>query len=330
MGKKILIGCSGIIVVLGLLAAVAVHIWGPTYGAAVLGRPVFLLPPTPERYAAVVLDTAQQRGVYASSPEFTRARAAAEEAADQADEIAEIHDELDAALLAAGGKHSRLIAPDEREEDLATPSRQPAVTLEGAVAVATVPAHRVEDDAQDYADTLSRGIDDAVEQGACAVIVDLRGNNGGDMGPMLAGLSALLPDGQAMAFVDRHSEQPVTVDGRGVRGGGSSVTAAGAGKHALPVAVLVDEGTGSSGEMTMLAFRGLENTRSFGAPTAGYTTANMVVTMPDEAQMLLTVAQVRDRTGEVFNDIPVQPDEVVTGDATGQAMNWLSARPGCV
>lgn len=328
-GKKILIGCSGIILILGLVAAVAVYIWGPSYGAAMLGRPVFVLPPTPERYAAVVLDTAQQRGVYASSPEFDRARTAAEDAADQADDITEIHDELDAALIAAGGKHSRLLSPDERKEDLATSAQQPAVTIDGPVATATVPAHRLEDDPQLYANTLARGIDDAVGQGVCGMVVDLRGNNGGDMGPMLAGLSGLLPDGQAMSFVDVHSEQPVVVDERSMRGGGSPVTADGVGKHDVPVAVLVNETTGSSGEMAMLAFRGLENTRSFGTPTAGYTTANMVVTMPDEAQMMLTVAQVKDRTGEVFNDVPIQPDEVVAGDAIREAMSWLNVDQGC-
>nr|WP_284522795.1 S41 family peptidase [Corynebacterium aquatimens] len=39
-----------------------------------------------------------------------------------------------------------------------------------------------------------------------------------------------------------------------------------AGKWDAPVAVLVDDQTGSSGEATMLAFRGLERSRSFGSP----------------------------------------------------------------
>lgn len=63
MGKKILIGCSGVIAVLALAAVAALYVWGPAYGAALLGRPIFVVPPTPERYTAVVLDTAQQRGV---------------------------------------------------------------------------------------------------------------------------------------------------------------------------------------------------------------------------------------------------------------------------
>ncbi|WP_164546422.1 S41 family peptidase [Corynebacterium hylobatis] len=328
MVKKMLIGCSGLVLILAVVAVVVLYIWGPTYGAAILGRPIFVLPPTPERYAAVVLDTVQQRGVYAASPEFERARAAAEQAAGQAEDIDEIHDELNAALIAAGGKHSRLLSPEEMSDYLATSAEQPTVTVQDRIAVATVPAHRLEDDSQVYAETLAYGLEEAIGQGACVVVVDLRGNTGGDMGPMLGGLSGLLPDGPAMSFVDRHSEQPVVIEGNSVRGGGSMVGIEGVDKHNLPVAVLVDEMTGSSGEMTMLAFRGLDNARSFGVPTAGYTTGNMVVTMPDQAQMMLTVVQVKDRTGEIFNDTPIDPDEV-TDDAMDEARNWLGAQRGC-
>lgn len=328
MAKKFLIGCSSVLLALVLVTAVGIYVWGPTYGAALLGRPIFLVSPTPERYAAVVLDTAQQRGIYASTPEFDRARSAAEEAAAQADDIAEIHDELHSALRAAGGKHSRLLNPDERRGYLDTPAQQPTVTVDGRLATAIVPAHRLEDDPQEYADALAHGIHNALGQGACGVIVDLRGNSGGDMGPMLAGLSGLLPDRQVMSFVGQHSEQPVMIEGNSVRGGGSPVSVEGVGKYEVPVAVVVDAGTGSSGEMTMLAFRGMEGSRSFGAPTAGYTTANMVVTMPDEAQMLLTVAQVKDSTGEIFHDTPIQPDHL-TADPVREAGEWLSLAHGC-
>lgn len=295
-----------------------------------MGRPIFVLPPSPERYAVAVLDIAQQRGIHASSPEFAEARSAAEQAAEQADDVSEIHDELNVALEAAGGKHSRLQTPDEMQEGLARPAAQPGVTTEGGVATAAVPAHRVEHDSQTYADTLARGLHDATENGACGVVVDLRGNGGGDMGPMVAGLSALIPDGPAMHFVDRHSEQPVIVEGNSVQGGGSPVSADGVGKYSVPVAVLGDDGTGSSGEMTMLAFRGLENSRSFGETTAGYTSANMVFDMPDGAQVMITVAQVRDRTGNVFNDTPIGPDMPTDGDPTDAAKHWLATEHNCL
>lgn len=58
--------------------------------------------------------------------------------------------------------------------------------------------------------------------------------------------------------------------------------------------------TASSGEALTLCFRGLENTRTFGAPTAGYTSVNMLYNMYDGAQMYLTVAFDKARTGEIF------------------------------
>ncbi|AGF73499.1 S41 family peptidase [Corynebacterium halotolerans] len=266
----------------------------------------------------------------ASSDEFIRARAEAEEAAGQADGISEIHDELDAALTAAGGKHSGLVTPGQMEEALAQPVAQPTVTVDGGVATATVPAHFVEHDGQAYADRLGHGIHDAVAHEACGVIVDLRGNSGGDMGPMLAGLSGLISDGTALTFIDRYNERPVLVEGNATRGGGSAVSVDGAGKYDVPVAVLADAGTGSSGEMTMLAFRGLHYSRSFGEPTAGYATANTTFNMPDGAQVMLTTAEVRDRTGVTFNDTPVVPDEVTGAEqAADAAAGWLAYEYGC-
>lgn len=329
MGKKILVGAVGVFVVLGVILATVLYVWGPRYGASIVGRPIFVLPPTPERYAVAVLDLAQQRGIHASTPEFAQARTAAEQAAEQADDVSDIHDELNVALEAAGGKHSRLLSPDEMQEGLARPAAQPEVTSDGRIAIANVPAHRVEHDSQAYADTLAQGLHNAIDDGACGVVVDLRGNSGGDMGPMVAGLSGLIPDGPAMHFVDRHTEQPVIVEGNSVKGGGSAVSIDGAGKYSVPVAVLVDEGTASSGEMTMLALRGLENSRSFGEPTAGYTTANTVIDMPDGAQVMITVAQVRDRTGHVFNDTPIHPDETPAGDAVDAATRWLATERNC-
>src|SRR5699024_11307164 len=54
---------------------------------------------------------------------------------------------------------------------------------------------------------------------AACVVVDLRGNGGGDMGPMLAGLSPLLPDGDALFFHSAMGDSPETVDGTSTSGG---------------------------------------------------------------------------------------------------------------
>lgn len=67
--------------------------------------------------------------------------------------------------------------------------------------------------------------------------------------------------------------------------------------------------------------------RSFGVPTAGYASANIVVDMPDGAGIMLTVAKDVARTGEEFAEEPVKPD-VVTDNPEAEATRWLSEECG--
>ena len=92
----------------------------------------------------------------------------------------------------------------------------------------------------------------------------------------------------------------------------------------LPIAILTDEWTASSGEAVLLAFRGMENVRTFGAATAGYASVNMVYSLYDGAQLWLTVAaDVCVRTGEVFSEDPVSPD-VLTDEPEKEAAAWIA------
>lgn len=356
-GARIAAWLGGATALLVALVVAAVHWFGPMAGITLRGEPVFLVPPSPERYAAVSLDAMETMGFYGRTPEFAAARAEAERMLDEAapDDYAGTWPALDYAIRAAGGKHSKVLRPDSGTEPAtdtdtsapspsASPAPSPATDVDpsvtardvagGRVIVATVPTHGGDfggPHSQSYADALAGGIARENASGACGAIVDLRGNGGGDMGPMVAGLSALLPDGEILWFDAPGNSMAVTLSGGSVRGGGSAVSVESGPKLDVPVAVLVDGGTASSGEATMLAFRGLGDARSFGAPTAGYASANTVIRMPGGMRLILTVARDRDRTGAVHMDDPVQPDEV-TGDDRAEteaaALAWLAER-GC-
>lgn len=311
-------------VALILAAATALYVYGPTVTAMYTGNARFFGTDSPKRYTSTVLDLAGQ-GIYADSAEFAEASAAAREEAKHAETLEDIRPALDKAVQAAGGKHSKMLAPATGDDDEVAEAEAASVAVRDGVAVATVPGVDRHADIQAYADTLTSGLIQARDDGACGAIVDLRGNYGGDMGPMLAGVSPLLPDGTALEFVSNAYSSPVTIEGNGVRGGGSPTTTSG-GKWDAPVAVLVDGDTASSAEATMLAFRGLDNSRSFGAPTAGYASANMVYDFPDGSALMLTIAKDKARTGEIFSEDPVQPDEPGDEDA---ALAWLAEEHGC-
>ncbi|AKK04181.1 S41 family peptidase [Corynebacterium epidermidicanis] len=306
-----------------IATCVAGYVYGPPMSAMFLGKPYYLVKPSPRKYASDALTIMETMGIHGASDDFNEAKKQVKNQAKSADSYADTHEALRAAIKTAGGKHSNLISPEDNVPGTKENTEMPHVEKRGGVAVAKVPEVAQGPIAQEYADTLSAGIK---EHARCGAVVDLRGNGGGDMGPMLAGLSPLLPDGTALEFVTPHNTSPVTINGNSVKGGGSPVTTSG-GKLNVPVAVLVDGETASSGEATLLSFRGLDNSRSFGKPSAGYASANVMIDLPDGAGLMLTTAKDRDRTGAEYMDDPVVPD-VTTDDALEAALAWL-AEQGC-
>ena len=173
--------------------------------------------------------------------------------------------------------------------------------------------------AQPYAEKVITALKERFCKG---VVVDLRGNIGGDMGPMIAALSPLLPDGQMLFFNIRGRLQPVILKEGRTSGGGSPMNVESFKVKDIPIAVLQDSLTASSGEMTLIAFRGLANVKTFGSPTAGYCSCNTSFTLYDGAVMQLTTGVVQARTGEEFCEDPILPD-VSTDNPVDVAKSWI-------
>jgi hypothetical protein len=146
-------------------------------------------------------------------------------------------------------------------------------------------------------------------------VVDLRGNGGGNMYPMLAGLGALTGTGTLGYFVTDHREEPIKYSNVVARLNKNSTDArvpqpAPLRQPSSPVAVLIGPRTASSGEITAMAFMGRPATRLFGQSSAGFTTANAPFRLSDGAELNLAVSTEADRTHRVHAG-PLVPDEVV-------------------
>lgn len=227
-----------------------------------------------------------------------------------------------------GDGHSFLMPPDQAREHSTTGHAlaPPLVELRGdGVGYVRMPAFSGINDADQTA--FAQGIADAVAKIADNAkhgwIVDLRDNGGGNMWPMLAGLRALLGDGEVGGFRDRDGKVERWRAGDAVTG----VTVRGDLSGAR-VAVLIGPRTASSGEAVAVAFHGRPRTRSFGRATAGMANANSSHALPDGSLLLLTTAIDVDRNGVVFGKT-VEPDETVDdAGAIDAASAWLrSQRP---
>lgn len=195
-----------------------------------------------------------------------------------------------------------------------------------------------------YASVLFDGV--AAQTEACGFVVDLRGNGGGNSWPMLTGLSALLGQGQIGGYVS-----PAGVDVMRLSGGELWASERGRDARlftfegwrpspdlsAAPVAVLIDDATGSSGEATAIAFRGRANTRFFGISTAGASTSTQGFMLSDGTNLVIAVDVMSDRSGAPYPH-GVTPDQEI--DPTGAdgakpdaalnaALDWLRQTRAC-
>lgn len=236
--------------------------------------------------------------------------------------LEEAHELVKSALAVAGGKHSTLLAPvtDTTTYEELAPE---AYMLENGIVYVKLPAHtgvKVSD--QDYTHAVLDFLQDHLD--AAGVVIDLRDNSGGNMYPMISALAPLLPDGVLLSFRTRKRTSPITLD-YVVRSMGLTLSEITRFPENTPVAILTNDMTGSSGEATLLCFRGLDNARSFGTPTAGYASANQTFPMSDGYRLVVTVGSDVARTGEVFCDDPIDP-EVQTETPLEDAISWIQGR----
>lgn len=308
--------CIPLIIIIAAALAVVMK-YGPTFG-------FYLVPPSAETYGKNALSTIDKNGIFAGNDEWKSTYNECLKMIENAKSYDNTYDAIRKALSVGGGKHSMLMTKSESQDTTESYDEVlPTVSIDGNIAIIKLPDFLGTAEAgQKYAKVAEDFIHENRDK-IKGVVLDLRGNTGGDMGPMATAVSSLLPDGELVYYHYRSYDVPVTLK-NGV------VSNAGTGGKSLypeeklnvPVAILTDDMTASSGEALALCFRGLERTRTFGAPTAGYTSVNMLYNMYDGAQMYLTVAFDKARTGEIFKETPIEPD-VATDSPLEAALEWL-------
>jgi len=173
-------------------------------------------------------------------------------------------------------------------------------------------------DFQEFADKLHSLILELQAQKPVGWIIDLRGNGGGNVWPMLAGIGVVVGEGDLGAIVSADNEHEAsfykggragTRDPKGVEEIAAEVNQAPIALPELPwVALLLDRGTASSGEAIAISFAGRARERSFGEHTAGFSTANNMHQFSDGAALFLCDGVAQDRTGKLYPD-GLDPDE---------------------
>lgn len=287
-----------------------------------VGEPVS----TTRAYLDTALDLLQRHSIDSTNGDWPALRGEAHRVAAHADRPSDTYPAIEQVITALGNPHTSLVtSPSGGAPPLVR--TVPTGRLVGTTAWLTLLPTSFQN-GETYVTAGRDLVRDLIAEQPSGWVVDLRGNTGGAMHPMLAVVAPLLGEGRTGAFVHPGG---VTVDW-GIRDGhvysGERISFPRLDvpqQTNRPVAVLTDGQTASSGEAVLISFLGAANSRSFGAPTAGYATSNEVFELPDGALLAITTAHMADRTGRTYGNAPINPDVPVdSADALDAAIAWLS------
>lgn len=310
--KKGCIGCLGSLVILLLAGFGALLYFGPAYG-------VNIFPPSPQQYAEAALKK-MDFGLY-TGPDWPQQKKQAMRDLQSAKTYQDTYLILQKMAELLGGKHSHFYSSSEIKKEKQALINLPDIQLSDGVLKVKLPAFMGDDRTRESYITRLR--DRLNQTGYQAVILDLQQNSGGDIYPMLAGLATLLPDDDLFQFIYKDgSKETFNLAQKGLSKIVANPKKMAIKKRAVPIAILIDGQTASSGELTALAFKNLPNVKVFGQATAGYTSGNIPYPLYDGALLQLTTSRIQDRSGKIYENTPIEPDQV-SYHPLEDAQNWL-------
>lgn len=293
--------------------------------------------------AAQELDSAfaivQRASLWRDTVTWSRVESDVRAMASGSHSAADTYPALHALLARLGDHHSFFLQPQRAAafgtEGAANPRPTVRVQTTGVGYIA-VGAYSGGDDvaASSYVraayDSLARAVVNGA--GTCRWVLDLRSNSGGNMWPMLGALRPFAGEAALGTFVTAGISGPFWYAGDRVD---ATPPAPLAPLDSANVAVLVGPRTASSGEAVAIAFIGRDRTRTFGLTTAGLSTGNVPMVLPDGAMLVVTTSVDADRTGKRYGD-GIVPDEMISGAPIGapddpqmdRAVAWLQSQ-GC-
>jgi hypothetical protein len=229
-------------------------------------------------------------------------------------------------LVGLGDKHAQLLHPGVPTAPGFDPTGPlPSVKVAGSTAILTLPGWvGPVSSSQPYARAAWRAV--AATSPACGWVLDLTGNEGGDLWPMLAATEPFLTLGQPIgATTAGQPPKMFTVDA-GTVTDNNDHQAYGTPPPRVhgPVAVLIGPRTESSGEWLALALQSNPAVRTFGAPTAGVPTSPVWYALPDGAHLELSVSAATDIHGHEYTTA-LQPERA-TPIPLADAEQWLIAQ----
>ncbi|WP_126766595.1 S41 family peptidase [Aliidiomarina iranensis] len=285
-------------------------------------------------YLSTGFDFIQQTAIDKETIDWIVLREEVFTAAQGAQEAEDTYPALRIAIAHLNDQHSYLHTSWDIQRNREIVNLPRGEKLTDGISLLAIPTH------VDQSDEVSRSYISAAHHfirqvvGSCGWVIDLRGNRGGNQGPMIISLAPFLPSG-----LDSYIWSPTS--------GVSYLYSRSFAEHSSfsylfslskrfpnalkdkPVAVLIDRNTGSSGEATLVQFLGRANTKTFGTRTSGASSNIHIMYMTDGAILGVANGYFVDREGKVYRN-GIEPD-IALGDRNiiDEVTSWLEEVHRC-
>lgn len=285
----------------------------------------------------VALKRAREHAYYAARVDWRAVESHARSLASEQDEASAIR----FVLKSLDDRHSFYLPPRNPTKTARTggqPDAQPSLRAlsQARQAVGGVPVIQIngwsgtQQEALAATGALRSDLANTLSVAGCGIVLDFSTNTGGNMWPMLVGLSPLLEEGRLGGFKDVNGAVHVIEKKAGVIFSNDAVhmlnvaTTLQPRHAAASIAIVLGPRSASSGEIVPIMFHGQHNVRLFGQRTAGKSTANSTYPLPNGGYVAITTAVTLDRNGHEFDGY-IEPD-VLSGQAVESAAQWIVAQ----
>lgn len=285
----------------------------------------------PQLFIKEVIDLLRNNSIYKHHINWTGFSDSVFSKAKHAQTIAETYPAITFAVSLLNDKHSYFRAVNDTfqtSKNKALPILADEVTP-AAIGYVRVPFCIGNQEAVSrYISTIQTKIKQQNKPGLKGWIVDLRGNFGGNKWPMLLALKPLLGNGTVGYFInaDKQKEAWILKNGHALI---NDTLVEMVDKHVelhlthLPVAVLINNQTASSGEAVAIAFKGRLNTKFLGQATFGVSTGCVSHQLTDGSVINLAQSIFADRNLNEYGH-KILPDLATENENTlKQAIGWL-------
>ena len=286
-----------------------------------------------EDYLNEVVDILKEHSICKYTIEWESLRNEVLEMGKNANNIEDTYPVIRYALSQLGDNHSLFMTPEEYKSytrpDFPIPDIKSDL-INNSIGYIKIPVFRGSgnDPAQKFAQQIQDKIKELDKSNIQLWIVDLKDNDGGNVWPMLLGLSPLLGEGILGYLVD--------ADNNYINWGISNkqvffnniLSAELPNPYCLKnkiikLAVIISSNTSSAGEAIAVSFKGAENTCFIGSPTRGKSTGNTGYDLSDGARIYVTRTIFADRNKNIYG-VPIIPDIDACYDHSKEtAIKWL-------